>query len=95
METTLNRTYGEFFGYPSCCITAFGDIAIPFFKRPAISRAAKMNGFIPCPNCAVKLKTKQVTYQELINPNRKCSIPFKEEYTDEEELQIQRELQEL
>ncbi len=76
MEKTYNRINGEFLGYPECCIKAFGDMAIPLFQRPQGVRAAVVNGFVPCEHHANELNAGRITPEELINPNRQCSIPF-------------------
>lgn len=95
IHTTYNFTYGKFFGYPQCCIEAFGDIAIPYFLRSEVSQSAACNGFLPCERCGEKLLNKRITYEELINLNRKCSVPFKLIHTSEEECQIKKEFQVL
>lgn len=70
------RIIGEFLGYPSCCIEEFCKPLL-FFQRSDICKEQSANGFIPCPNCANKLKNNEVTYDTLINNcNRKCSIKF-------------------
>lgn len=88
MEQTCNRIYGEYLGYPSCCIKAFGDRAIPFVFRPKIVQEMTLNGFLPCEKHAMELRLGRITYDELINPHRKCSIPFKTENNTVEEYKI-------
>jgi hypothetical protein len=94
MQQTNNQLYGRYLGYPDCCIEAFGDVAIPFILRPEISRQASFEGFLPCPSCAKKLLAGDITYNELINPNRKCSVPFGL-HNHEQKLQISKELDAL
>ncbi len=95
MPLTYNQTYGKFFGYPDCCIKSFGEIAILFLLRPTEVKQATLNGFVPCLACAKKLIAKQITYEELINPNRRCTIPFKPLHITQERLQIDNELDQL
>jgi len=95
MSTTNNFNFGKFLGYPDCCIEAFGDVAIPFVLRPQLTQMMTVNGFLPCVSCAEKLFNKETTYDELINPNRKCSIPFKEETTVAEDDIIGQELDQI
>lgn len=96
MELTYNRINGEYLGYPSCCIEAFGDVAIPFFLRDKLTQEMAKDGFLPCPTCAQKLILETTTYEELINPNRKCSIPFKPDaFTTADKVQIEKELDAL
>jgi len=89
---TRNAMYGDYLGYPKCCIENFGDIAIPFVMRHPDTQAAAKNGFLPCPAHAKQLLNKEVTYTELINPNRKCTVPFKVNMTHEERVQVSAEL---
>lgn len=91
METTNNRLYGEFLGYPPCCIAHFGDPAIPFFQRPELTRRFTLNGFLPCEKCAQKLQQGTIDYHQLINLNRKCSVPFQELHTPEQDAKITQE----
>lgn len=92
MEKTMNSIYGKFLGYPECCIEEFGDVAIPFLFRMEITKKASVNGFLPCPSCAQKLLDGKVSYEELINPNRRCSVPFKIKPTPEDDEKINEEL---
>lgn len=89
---THNLIIGKFLGYPDCCIKAFGDVAIPFVFRPENVKRATRNGFLPCPKHALMLLNKEITYNELINVNRKCSVPFKEKPTVREDEQIDMEI---
>ena len=91
----MNRIYGEYLGYPPCCIKEFGDVAIPAFMKPAITVEMAVNGFLPCPACAQCLKDGEVTYDELINPNRMCTIPFVLRPTQGQDKQIGIELRAL
>lgn len=93
MSTTNNRNYGEYLGYPSCCIEFFGDVAVPYYERPSISIKMARNGYIPCPECAQKLQDNKISYEALINPNRKCSVPFSTTLTGQQMAQITQELQ--
>lgn len=92
---TYNQIYGEYLGYPQCCIKAFGDVAIPYFMRPQIVQENTFNGFVPCiAHCEMAYRDKQGLIA-LINQNRKCSVPFSEMVSFEDDLQIQVELNKL
>lgn len=75
--STYNYYYGVFLGYPRCCIEYFGDVAIPLSFKHSLSREYAFNGFVPCPDCASKLKSHKVTYDELINKDRFCRHKFR------------------
>ena len=79
-----NGKIGRFLGYPPCCIEAFGVVAVFFKDRPTIVQQAAKNNYIPCMECAIRLLADEETYNTLINKNRHCSIPFKEEHTKSE-----------
>lgn len=90
---TYNNLYGVFLGYPDCCIQSFGDIAIPYFMRPQLTKDASKQGFLPCESCAKKLLNNEITYDELINPNRMSNVPFTtEDYNEESEITVRQEL---
>lgn len=97
MENTLNGTYGRFLGYPDCCIKAFGDpVRVYFRSRPTVVQEQFRNGFLPCADCATKLADGSITHEELINPRRKCSVPFKSERMSmEDEAKVDEELMHL
>ena len=96
MEKTYNRIYGEYLGYPDCCIKAFGDVAIFFTSRPMNVQLANKCGFVPCSKHANMLLNGEITYDKLINTSkRKCSVPFKEEFSNVERMQIMIELDKL
>jgi hypothetical protein len=95
IKTTNNYNFGKFLGYPKCCIEAFGDVAIPFVMRPTLTQMMTVNGFFPYVSCAEKLFNKEITYNELINPNRKCSVPFTETPTPQEDQIIGKELDQI
>lgn len=71
---------GKYFGYPECCIQ-------DFLKRtrkitlltPDQERVHNGHGFVPCPQCAAKVKDSA----ELI-VDRKCTTPFPDSGTDKE-----------
>jgi hypothetical protein len=94
METTYNRINGEFLGYPDCCIKAFGDVAVNYSSRPVIVQSSACNGFLPCEEHAMQIAQKRITREELVNPNRKCSVPFKDVHTEQEQKTIHVELEE-
>jgi len=98
METTYNRVYGEFLGYPECCIKAFGNQAIPHLLRSPEVKEATFNGFVPCQEHAVALNTYTLTREKLvkqINARRKCTVKFKIRHTQAEQDKISDELWEL
>lgn len=91
-ERTFNRIIGEFLGYPTCCIETFGDSPVFYWQRPLLVQEMSCNGFIPCPKCAEKLADNTISYEDLINPRRKCSVPFKKKHSYEENKTIDSEI---
>jgi hypothetical protein len=90
---TFNSIFGKYFGYPQCCIDAFGEAeSIVFFEdRPAIVQKHAANGYVPCEKCATDYENG-INMLERINNNRSCSVPFAEKHTGEEQEQINQEL---
>jgi hypothetical protein len=77
-KVSHNENYGKYFGYPQCCIDAYGDRKIFFFTRPEIVQKATVQGFVPCEKHAKQLLDGEITYTELINTSaRICPIGFK------------------
>ena len=67
-----NQDYGEWFGYPPCCIHYFDSgetITEDQYK------AANYTGFVPCPEHAHKILTGETRLSDLIK-GRKCQVPF-------------------
>ena len=90
-----NYRNGIFLGYPECCIKAFGDVAVFASQRPLLVRQQMFNGFIPCPDHAIGLEYNPESKEDFIahiNENRKCSVPFKQEHTREEQETIDKEI---
>lgn len=73
----VQRDNGIFLGYPLCCIKEF--IEKPSYLEDRVQRVQQtsVNGFVPCPSCAMKLYHNEVSYEELINTRRRCSLPFR------------------
>jgi len=68
------QMYGEYFGYPKCCVKYFVE---NFDELPILNKRRKPlhgSGFIPCPDCSLN-KTEEELIKE-INENRKYEKPF-------------------
>lgn len=52
---------GKYFGYPDCCIEAFPN------KSNRDQNIHKNKGFLPCEDCATKIRLGLVTIEELIS----------------------------
>ena len=64
---------GLYYGYPICCII---DFCKRGYKMTVEQKKFQNgNGFIPCPTCAKKLLSKQVTIKKLLK-DRICQSPF-------------------
>ncbi|WP_276978383.1 hypothetical protein [Flavobacterium filum] len=65
---------GLYYGYPICCI-------IDFIRREYELTHEQQhfadtgNGFIPCPDCSIKLLRNELTIESLLS-NRLCKQPF-------------------
>lgn len=71
---------GRYLGYPKCCI----DWYIEYSKKygsdmsgftPAQQIVNEGAGFVPCPECSLKILTNKMEVKDLIK-NRVCSVPY-------------------
>jgi hypothetical protein len=55
-EHLLWKTWGEFYGYPTCCVLSFCKDTSKeyFFEAKSVCRDT---GYVPCADCFVKIKT--------------------------------------
>ena len=60
--------YGQYYGYPDCCIDHYHRYPHPLTYTPAFG-----TGYVPCPRCAARYGTKLI---DEINHRRSCTIPF-------------------
>jgi hypothetical protein len=80
--------YGEYYGYPSCCIKEFNDFLSQWLpeeddaKRVQIKDAKKLNfqvsnktGFVPCDVHTQQILQHKISLEDLIQ-NRKCPGKF-------------------
>ncbi len=78
-------SYGDYYGYPDCCIKAFTEYFyqhIQFEQLSAARQKTALKGFIPCETCAQKILSKELNIAKLINAKRKHHKPFI--YADDE-----------
>lgn len=83
MSTVLmkskNQCWGDYFGYPKCCIKAFHTMLIQDIKFNQISierKRATKYGFVPCQRCAQKILEGKIKVEDCILPTRQCPKPF-------------------
>jgi hypothetical protein len=76
------KTYGEYFGFPNCCIEFFGKEATEpnwfdkyFDIYPGLSERIDGTGFIPCEKHMQMIVNNEVKPEQLIQ-NRQCKTPF-------------------
>lgn len=77
--TSKRESWGDYYGYPKCCIRSFHSMLrknILFHQISDVRKNATKNGFIPCAACAKKIVAGTITIEELISPNRQCPTPF-------------------
>ena len=67
------QTYGEYFGYPECCVAAFR--MLEHFGKD-VEYKLNGTGYIPCSVCNEKSEEELL---ETIAKNRKCPTPFPED----------------
>lgn len=72
------KLYGEYFGYPKCCIESF-DKQNKFTRNQRYVH--KRKGFIPCDSCAEKILNNETTIEGLIK-DRICSLPYPKTQTN-------------
>lgn len=71
------RSYGNYFGYPKCCINDFVKMVIEDKTPGRIQeKVGEYTGFIPCSYCSWRILTKNVKLDDLIQ-NRTCNEPFR------------------
>lgn len=70
---------GRYFGFPSCCVTAFFDHTDPDigYGQACGQRKLHGTGFIPCSWCNL-VKSEQHLMDEIAS-NRICPTPFPQE----------------
>ena len=79
MQINTNQfiRYGEFYGYPSCCITSFQKVVVGESPIHASQlKAGQGSGFIPCLECATKVINGICELKDIILPTRKCEGQF-------------------
>jgi hypothetical protein len=77
--TSKKHCWGEYYGYPNCCIQAFHKLLLADTKFQEISdewKTATCNGFVPCQQCAERILKKEILISDLILPTRKATKPF-------------------
>lgn len=71
--------FGDYYGYPKCCVKEFYYIQPNFLKKKNKKNMKRttnsFNGFVPCFKHACMIEKNQIKLDELIN-NRKCQVPF-------------------
>ncbi len=75
----MTSSYGDYYGYPKCCILAFHQMMFENKILKEISperQQTKKNGFIPCQGCAERVLRGEIQVHELILTTRKCHKPF-------------------
>ena len=82
---------GQFFGYPQCCVNEFVGNFVPYWERAEIVQLTMEGGFIPCPACAAKILSKEITIEGLIQ-NRICTVPFHQSKTEQGDHQLNKEV---
>lgn len=71
------RFYGNYFGYPKCCINQFVKMVLAEKTPTRLQRkVCESTGYVPCSYCSWRILTKQVVLDELVQ-NRRCKIPFR------------------
>lgn len=76
----MSYDVGRFYGYPLCCSQYFVRYILTSWpnRRPVSStqrQASQGSGFIPCPECSLKIASGQTTLHGLIQ-DRECPLPF-------------------
>jgi hypothetical protein len=70
-------SYGEYYGYPSCCIRSFHDILLGKKNISLIQlNAGNGSGFIPCLEHAKQVQEEKIKLEEIILPTRMCEGKF-------------------
>lgn len=78
-RTTMENTfsYGDYYGYPSCCIQSFHKVLLGTESISILQlEVGRGTGFIPCKNHTHKIKTGECTLEQIILPTRKCTSAF-------------------
>ena len=78
--TSERQSWGEYYGYPKCCIRAFHKMLVEDIKITEISlerRTAAKEGFVPCERCAKKILLGNTEIWKYIETHRQCPTPFK------------------
>lgn len=69
---------GRHFGYPACCIDWFVGRVFgnnPFPLTPEQEKVNGNNGFVPCPKCADRVASGEITIEDLI-VDREHPLPY-------------------
>lgn len=77
--TSKQQSWGDYFGYPKCCIRSFHIILRTDTKWNMLSQERQQtttNGFVPCQQCAERILRGEIHVHELILPTRQCPKPF-------------------
>jgi hypothetical protein len=75
-HTAIIENSGTFFGYPSCCISAFSKNINRGIKPSKLRYlAGNQNGFVPCAKHAKMILQKKIKIEDLIH-SRQCHKPF-------------------
>ncbi len=67
------RDYGNYFGYPQCCIDSFLTKKNRNKSQNKVKRMG--SGFVPCRKHASDILNRKIVFQDIII-NRKCKKPF-------------------
>ena len=63
---------GKYYGYPECCIKAFGRFIRP---HPLQLEVTNHGGFVPCLRCSKLIIDGKIKIEDLIQ-NRECELPY-------------------
>jgi hypothetical protein len=72
---------GLYLGYPECCAKSFID-TMGAVNNKLGGEVSDGTGFIPCPQCAQRVKDQEIKLEDLIGI-RHHSLPFPEENFEE------------
>lgn len=77
IENRTWREWGEYFGFPECCIQQFEKDFCAQVKRNYPNGPWLGTGYVPCDCCAPKAEPNfRAFVASVITPNRKCQMPF-------------------
>lgn len=81
MSLDLFKHYGDYFGYPLCCVEEFirfqkNGVILSWKLRPIEQQETARNGFIPCVKHAKEILEGKIRIEDLISIERKHPKPF-------------------